>query len=224
MKAQKIFTVLTVVLVSVAAAHSQRTEITISLNEQFFDSLVDSIYQNSPPPEFKLSKSEQQQNRPPLANAFVPAAPVCADSITLLRENRSMRTAVRFREGKIYAPVAFSGNYSPPLIGCVDFTGYAETNVELTFDPASQKLFGRIKVLNVNLDGTAGLGGSMIARMVQGSIDKRLNPIEIISLDKLSFPFTLPNQAKLKMLATGVRHFISSGALNIVIAYEFVKE
>ena len=64
----------------------------------------------------------------------------------------------------------------------------------------------------------------MIARLVQGSIDKRLNPIEIISLDKLSFPFTLPNQAKLKMRATGVRHFVSSGALNIVIAYEFVKE
>jgi hypothetical protein len=224
MKAQKFFTILAILLVSVAAARSQRTEITISLNEQFFDSLVDSIYQNSPPPEFKLSKSEPQQRPALMATAFAPVSPVCADTITLLRANKSMRTAVRFREGKIYAPVAFSGNYSPPLIGCVDFTGFAETNVELTFDPASQKLFGRIKVLNVNLDGTAGLGGSMIARLVQGSIDKRLNPIEIISLDKLSFPFTLPNQAKLKMRATGVRHFVSSGALNIVIAYEFVKE
>jgi hypothetical protein len=224
MKARILLSIFLVIAATAVIASAQKTEITISLNEQFFDSLVDSIYQNSPPPEFKLSSTGSSSKQTTRANSFATSSPVCADSITLLRENKSMRTAVRFREGKIYAPVAFSGNYSPPLIGCLDFTGYAETNVDLTFDPASQKLFGRIKVLNVNLDGTAGLGGSIIAKMVQGSIDKKLNPIEIISLDKLSFPFTLPNSAKLKMRATGVRHQVVPGALNIVISYEFVKE
>jgi hypothetical protein len=224
MSALRYLSTLSLILAAVSIASAQKTEITISLNEQFFDALVDSIYQNSPPPEFKLSNNEPKSKSTTMTNSFAASSPICADSITLLRENKSMRTAVRFREGKIYAPVAFSGNYSPPLIGCLDFTGYAETNVDLTFDPASQKLFGSIKVLNVNLDGTAGLGGSIIAKMVQSSIDKKLNPIEIISLDKLSFPFTLPNSAKLKMRATGVRHQVVPGALNIVIAYEFVKE
>ena len=202
---------------------AQRSEVTISLSEQFFDALVDSIYKNSPPPEFQLADSPSaRQSRP--VNALTAASDVCSGSVTLLRENRSMRTAVRFRDGKIYAPVAFTGNYEPPLIGCVDFSGYAETLVQLEFDPASQKLLGRIKVVNVNLDGTAGIGGSLIARIVQGSIDKKLNPIEVVSLDKLSFPFTLPNSAKLKMRATAVRHEVTSGALNIIISYEFVKD
>jgi len=211
-------------LVSVAAASAQRTEVTISLSEQFFDALIDSIYQNSPPPEFQLSNSRRSEPATVTANSFAPRSAVCADSITLLRQNKSVKTAVRFREGKIYAPVAFSGNYSPPLIGCVDFTGYAESNVDLIFDATAQKLLGRIRILSVNLDGTAGVGGSLIARMVQGSIDKKLNPIQIIDLDKLSFPFTLPNNAKLRMRAIGVRHQVVSGALNIIISYEFVRE
>ena len=213
------------VIAATASVKAQRAEVTISLNEQFFEALVNSIYQNSPPPEFQLSKRGPENTAGPAGNGFTERAPTtCNDSITLLRENKSIRTAVRFREGKIYAPVAFSGNYDPPLIGCVDFTGYAETNIDLQFDRASQKLFGRVRVLNVNLDGTAGLGGTLIARMVQSSIDKKLNPIEIVSLDKLSFPFTLQNSAKLRMKATSIRHEIVNGASNIVISYEFVKD
>jgi hypothetical protein len=223
MKRTTLFFALTFLCAFIGSAQAQKTEITISLNEQFLDTLVDSIYQNSPPPEFKLSSNGSSPKSMTSASSFASSLPDCG-TITLLRENKSMRTAVRFREGKIYAPVAFSGNYNTPLIGCIDFSGYAETNVDLTFEPSSQKLLGRIKVLNVNLDGTAGLGGSIIAKMVQGSIDKKLNPIEIISLDKLSFPFTLPNSAKLKMRATGIRDQVVAGALNIVISYEFVKE
>ena len=84
--------------------------------------------------------------------------------------------------------------------------------------------WAEIKVLNVDINGTAGIGGSLIARMVQSSIDKKLNPIEIISLDKLSFPFTLPNAAHLRMKATGVRHEVTASALNVIISYEFVKD
>src|SRR5262249_14659431 len=140
-------------------------------------------------------------------------------SVTLLRENKSVRTAVRFREGRIYAPVAFTGSQNMPFIGCVDFAGYAESNIELQFDRDAQRLIGRVNVTNVNINGTAGIGGSLVARMVQGSIDKKLNPIEIIRLDKLSFPFALPNSAKLRLKATGVRHEITGSALNIIISY-----
>jgi hypothetical protein len=225
MKTKIFSSVLFVLVNAVLSAHAQRAEVTISLNEAFFDSLLDAIYQNSPPPEFPLAGSSASVSNIGLVDTFTGRGrPKCSDSVTLLRSNRSTRTAVRFREGKIYAPVAFSGNYSPPFVGCIDFGGYAETNVDLQLDRAAQRLVGRIRVSNVVLDGTAGVGSGLIAKMVQSSIDKKLNPIEIISLDKLSFPFSLPNSTRLKMKATGVRNEIANGALNIVISYEFQKD
>ena len=223
MTSRAIFILIATLALSLSISAQQKSEVTISLNEQFFDSLIDAIYQNSPPPEFQLSSTAG--SRPAgTVNSFAPSTGAACSSVTLLRENKSVRTAVRLRDGKISAPVAFIGNYSPPLIGCIDFSGHAETTVNLEFDRSTQKLFGRVKVNSVDIDGTAGLGGSIVARMVQGSIDKKLNPIEIISLDKLSFPFTLPNSARLRMRASGVRYEVVPGALNIIISYEFVKD
>lgn len=224
MKVRAALLISTLLTFAVGASAQRTTEITISLNEQFFDSLIDAIYQNSPAPEFQLSQNDRPNPAGVMSTSFADTSGDKCASVTLLRENRSVRTAVRLRDGKIKAPVAFAGNYSPPLVGCLDFTGTADTTVDLIFDKESQKLFGRVKVTNVNIDGTAGIGGSIVARMVQSSIDKKLNPIEIISLDKLSFPFTLQNQAKLKMKAVGVRHEVVAGALNIIISYEFVKD
>jgi hypothetical protein len=203
---------------------AQKTEITISLNEQFFDALLDAIYQNSPAPQFDLSSKAPASDNIALVSSFVESVNPACGSVTLLRENKSIRTAVRFREGRIYAPVAFTGSYSPPLIGCVGFAGYAETNIDLEFNRDSQKLVGRVRVLNVNINGTAGIGGTLVARMIQSSIDKKLNPIEIISLDKLSFPFALPNSTRLRLHATSVRHEIVGTALNVIVSYEFVKD
>ncbi|HEY2866238.1 MAG TPA: hypothetical protein VGJ02_04040 [Pyrinomonadaceae bacterium] len=213
-----------VVLISAALpVFAQKTEISISLNEQFFDALLDAIYQNSPPPQFDLSSTAKPAQNASMTNAFAEQRSACG-TITLLRENKATRTAVHFRGGKIYAPVAFTGSYDPPLVGCLEFSGYADTNIDLEFDRDSQKLVGRIHVLNVNINGTAGIGGTLVARMIQSSIDKKLNPIEIISLDKLSFPFTLPNSTRLRLHATGIRSEIAAGALNVVVSYEFVKD
>lgn len=225
MISKSIVTAIVAVFLLVSSAAAQRTEVTISLNEQFFDTLLDAIFQNSPPPEFPLSTIQTDTfGRNTLVSAFSEGShETCGDSIKLLRENSAARTAVRFRDGKIYSPVAFSGTYNPPLIGCIDFAGYAETNIELQFDRASQRLTGNVKVINVNFNGTSGVGGALIARMIQSSIDKKLNPIEIISLDKLSFPVTLQNSARIKMRATGLRHEITGGALNVIISYEFIK-
>ena len=84
-----------------------------------------------------------------------------------------VRTAVRFRDGKILAPLAFSGSYNPPFVGCVPFSGWAESVIDLEFDQNSQRLIARARVLNVNLNGTGGIGGSVVAKLVQGSIDKK---------------------------------------------------
>ena len=224
-----------------STANAQNAEVTISLNEAFFDALLDSIYQNFEPPEFSIAQNtnrgdaemQRRQNGSGIIDmSFTDSTAsrrlsgktsFCTESIKILREIDSVRTAVRFRDGNIYIPLAFSGNYAPPFIGCVEFSGWAEANIALEFDRENQRLIGRIHVFNVNLSGTGGVGGTMIAKMLQGSIDKKLNPIEILRLDKLSFGVPIQNRGNIRMKAVGIRPEVSNGLLNIHIAYEFLK-
>lgn len=209
-----------------SATNAQRPEVTISLNETFFDSLLDAVFQNSPPIEFSIASNgaTEPQTRKAESLGFAPKQEsACKEVIQLLRETNGVRTAVRFREGKILAPLAFSGNYNPPLVGCVPFSGYAETVIDLEFDQQSQRVVARAKVLNVSLNGTGGVGGTLIAKMVQGSIDKKINPIEVVRLDKLSFALPVRNSSSLNMKAVGIKTGVENGALNINVAYEFTK-
>ncbi len=233
------------IVMCASMAQAQTAEVSVSLNEQFFDALLDAIFKNFNAPEFPLAKNDAKFQMPEAAaknlnfrvlpvkyektrldfaanQAAVPAA--CSESIRLLREVNDVRTAVRFREGKIYAPIAFSGSYNPPLIGCVDFQGWAETNIDLEYDRQNRKLVGRVRVLSVNLGGAANLASGVLSRLVQSSIDKKINPIEILQIDKLSFVVPVQNAGgSLKMKATAVRHEITNGSLNVSIAYEFQK-
>jgi hypothetical protein len=226
------------VLLLISAAQAQPAEVTIQLNEQFFDALLDALFKNMAPPEFPLSeqspKSEVQSPKSVLvSNSLAESenqkskienpASLCPDSIKLQREVDGTRTAVRFREGRVTAPIAFTGNYNPPLIGCIEFSGIAETTIELEFDAQKQTLIGRAKVLDVNLSGTGGVGSAFLARMVQGSIDKKINPIQILAMEKISFVVPIQNAGSLKMKANGIRHEIANGVLNVRIAYEFQK-
>jgi hypothetical protein len=208
MRYKRAFFIGLVVILLFSAAHAQRAEVTLGLNEAFFDALLDSAFQNFEPPEFPMVENKD---------------PGCNESIRVLREISGVRTAVRFREGKIFVPVAFSGNYAPPFVGCVSFSGWAETNIDLEFDQAGQRLIGRAHVLNVNLSGTGGVGGTMIAKLLQRSIDQKLNPIEIVRLDKLSFGVPVQNGGNLRMRATSIRPEIGGQMLNIRVTYEFLK-
>ena len=227
-------------------AQAQTAEVTIQLNEQFFDALLDAMFKSATPLEFPLALAQEEEKRrrgeeensllnnkefqmqrtffaenqrPKTKNQN----PACNESIRLQREIDGVRTAVRFRDGRIYAPIAFSGNYNPPLVGCVAFSGWAETNIELEFDREKQSLIGRAKVVNVGLSGTRGIGGSIITKLVQSAIDKKINPIQILPTDKVSFVVPLQNTGSLRMKAVGIRHEITNGALNVRIAYEFQK-
>src|SRR5215213_4342607 len=134
------------VLLLISAAQAQSAEVTIQLNEQFFEALLDALFKNMSPPEFPLSvnspESEVQSPKSVLVSGFTeirnPKSEIqnqaCPDSIKLQREIDGVKTAVRFREGRVTAPIAFSGNYNPPLIGCIEFAGIAETTIDLEFD------------------------------------------------------------------------------------------
>ncbi|MBK6751763.1 MAG: hypothetical protein KA956_01945 [Pyrinomonadaceae bacterium] len=219
------------VFLFVSAVAAQKAEVTISLNEPFFDALLDSVFLNYEPPQFSIARVGSYDDAANSALSFFgyrgPSAEsepgFCTETVKILRENNGVRTAVRFRDGKVYVPLAFSGGYAPPFIGCVDFAGMAEADVDLEFDATTQRLVGRARVTNVNLNGTGGLGGTVIARLIQGSIDKKLNPIEILSLEKVSFGLPIPNTGPLKMKATGVRPEILNGSVQIRITYDFLK-
>ena len=207
MKLRHSFAAVLAVFLFISAASAQRAEITVNLNEAFFDALLDSVFQNYDPPQFAISQTESSG----------------CGKVQILREMNGVRTAVRFREGKVFVPLAFSGNYAAPFVGCVEFAGWAETNIDLEFDQQSQKLIGKARVLNVNLNGSGGLGGSVIAKLIQGSIDKKLNPIEILNLEKISFGVPVPNAGNIKMKATAIRPEILNGSLQIRINYDFLK-
>lgn len=215
------------------SAFAQKAEVTISLNEAFFDAALDALFANGAPLEFSLADKRDPATRRssdlPLKSAFVPAGTPgvsgsvgpCAETIKIQREVGGVRTAVRFRDGKIFAPLAFSGNYDPPFVGCVGFSGWAESVIDLEFDENGQRLVARARVLNVDLNGTGGIGGTVVARLVQGSIDKKINPIELFQLSKLTFALPVRGSSDLRLRATGVRHELQNGAINVVVSYEF---
>jgi hypothetical protein len=221
-------------------AKAQSAEVTVSFNEQFFDAVLDSIFKNLKQPEFPLAekspKSKVQSPKsfvssfnyetPAIANrrSQIENPAACREKIVLHREINGVRTAARFREGRIYAPIAFSGSYNPPLIGCLDFQGIAETNIELVFDKQKQALIGKVKVYNVQLGNVANMAGGVLARFIQNSIDKRINPIEILKTDRLAFIIPVQHSGEaLNIRATNLRHEIGNGVLNVFISFEFSK-
>lgn len=192
----------------VPCVRAQRAEVTVSVRDAFFDALLDSLFQNFEPPSFPIKDVRTSG---------------CDESIKVLRETNGVKTAVRFSSGRVSVPLAFSGHYSAPFVGCVDFAGIADANIHLEFDREGQRLIGRATVENVNLNGTGGLGGTVIARTLQSSVEKRLNPIEILKLDNLSFGLPIRSAGNLRMKAVALRTDVSSGRLDITVTYEFVK-
>ena len=247
---KKICSLIFSVLAFVSFARAQKAEVTIQLNEPFFDALLDAVFKNSNPSfplagndsrfriqdsRFKIQKSGfkiqdsrfqiQESNnfnlKSGILNSESEIINSCDESIKLQREIDGVRTAVRFVNGKIYAPLAFSGNYNPPLVGCVEFSGWAESYIELSFDKDKQALIGRAQIANVQLSGTNGIGSSLVTKLVQSSIDKKMNPIQILPLEKISFTVPIQNSGNVRMKAVEIRPEIVGSVLNVHLTYEF---
>lgn len=221
MKSPKLILIL-LLLSSPLSVFSQKAEVTISLDEAFFDAALEAVFQKGAPLEFSLARNQDVRAEPHFALAGFSERAECAETIKVLREINGVRTAVRFRDGKIMAPLAFTGSYEPPFIGCVPFSGWAESVIDLELDQASHKLIARVRVVKVNLSGTGGVGGTVVARLVQSSIDKRINPVDLLELAKLNFALPLKGSNTLQMKAVGIRHELQNGSINVVISYEFV--
>jgi len=188
---------------------AQKPEITLTLNEQFMDATIDAVLQKGEPPAIEL-RGEQTDSG-------------CRETLRLRRELSGVKSAVRFRDGKILAPIAFDGNYRMPVIGCVDVAGSADTQVDLEFDQAGQRIVARVKVTGVSLNGTGGVGKGLLGRIVQTSVDERVNPIEVVKLERLSLLFPIQNSGTLKMTAVGFRYTVQNGGINLHVAYDLIR-
>ena len=63
----------------------------------------------------------------------------------------------------------------------------------------------------------------MVAKMLQSAIDKKLNPIQLLDLEKLSFMVPVRGSGTIKLKATRLKPEISGGTLNIAVDYSFQK-
>jgi hypothetical protein len=199
-------------------------EAVVTISESFVNSLLDALLRQPRPPTFplRLASIERQTGEGLLrSEANHPSnAQGCASEIMLQREISGVRTAVRFRERSITAPIAFRGSYSAGLLGCFRFTGWADTEINLDFDRARQRLVARVRVRDVNLSGVPGLASGAVTGMVQNSIDERINPIEILRAEQLGARIPVPNGDDLHLRAREVQTEVLNGELRLRIFYE----
>jgi hypothetical protein len=202
-------------------------EVTIVLNEQFFNSFLDEVFTDLQAPSYKISAASEALRKGKEASAAHVSAAAqneCASVIVLEREMDGVRTSVRFENGRIVAPLAFRGSYGSTLLGCLKFQGWADTTMKLEFDEARQVLNARVNVENIHLSNVPKAANFLLVGMVQKVIDMRINPVEIIQAAQLSARITVAAAGgSLRLRAREVRPEITKGALQLHIIYEFTR-
>lgn len=184
----------------------------IVLRQEFFNQVLGTLFRDMNPPSFQLGGGEQQT---------APAEGACASKITILPEGSGVQTGVRFENNKLGAPLAFTGSYQSP-VGCLQFSGWAQSTFDLRFDAATQSVFGQVNVETVNLDGINPVFSALVTPIVQSTLNTRVNPIRI--LDGRQIAVNLPIAAtggNLQAKVTDVRSEVKDNALNLYAIYEF---
>lgn len=197
----------------------------VVLNQQFFDTILATIFRDMNAPAFPLNLTGRNDFNPPaqpqLASFAFQNNNGCDGKITLQQQGSGVTTGVRLENGKITAPLAFTGSTS--VFGnCINFTGWAQANLNLRYDEAQQTVFGQIDVETVNLDGVVPFVSGFVTPVVQTTINQKVNPIVILRGQQiaLNLPISATGgtlQAKVK----DVRSEVKDGALNLYITYDF---
>ncbi len=190
--------------------------VVVAMNDTFLDEVLGTVFRDLGPPTFQLSS-----NTP--GNTFERAAfqGGCNNSVTLAAQAGDVKTQVDFKDGRITAPLVFSGNYNV-LGNCMQFKGWADTSIQLSFDQNAQTLYGRVNVEGVNLEGVAPVANSFVTVFVRNAIDQRVNPLELLrpSQLQLMIPVRGSNGA-VKALVKGVTSEVQDGVLRLHITYDF---
>jgi hypothetical protein len=187
-------------------------EATVTVNEQFLNSFLSAIFDNLQEPSMPLNIGGASQGGS------------CASEIRLKREVGGVRTAVRFENGRIVGPLAFAGAYGSSLLGCIQFSGWANSEVNLEFNPARQALVARFNLREIRLNNVPAIANGPLLNLVQTAIDSRYNPVDLITLEQLSTTVNIqPAKGALRLRAKEIRPEITPSALTLHVIYEFVK-
>jgi hypothetical protein len=209
-------------------------EATVILNEQFLNALLEVMFTRLRAPSYPISigslgkkdasPAEATKKSPPPNNSVKAAGQSgCASVVVLEREMDGVKTAVHFENGRIVAPLAFTGSYNTGLLGCMKFRGWADTNIHLEFDRTRQVLSARVDVVDIHVSGIPSLAHGVVVNLVQTAIDQRINPVEILKAEQLTarVPISAAGGA-LRLRAKELRPEIVPGSLRLHIIYEFV--
>ena len=160
----------------------------------------------------------------PLTIGGATSTPQCPSEIRLKREVEGVRTAVHFENGRIVGPLAFAGTYSSSLLGCIEFSGWADSEVNLEFDQTRRALVARFHLREIQLNNTPAVLNGPLLNMVQTAIDRRYNPVDLFTLEQLSTRVNVqPAGGALQLRAREIRPEITPSALTLHIFYEFVR-
>lgn len=193
-------------------ANAPAAEATVTVNEQFLNSFLTAMFDNLNEPSMPLTIGGAQSTAQ------------CPSEIHLKREVNGTRTAVHFENGRIVGSLAFAGAYSASLMGCIEFTGWADADVNLDYDAARRALVARFHVRDIHLNNTPAILNGPLLGMVQGTIDRRYNPVELFTLEKLSTRVDIqPAGGALQLRAKEVRSEVTPTAVTLHIIYEFVR-
>ncbi len=195
----------------------------VVLNQQFFDTILSTIFRDMNAPAFPLNltgKNSYVETAKPQYASFA-LQENCEGKIALKPEGSGVATGVRLENGKIGAPLAFSGSTS--VFGqCINFAGWAQANLNLRFDESQQNVYGQIDVETVNLDGLSPIVSGFVTPLVQSSLNSRVNPITILRGQQLAL--NLPIAASGGTLAAkvkDVRSEVKDNAVNLFVTYDF---
>jgi hypothetical protein len=191
--------------------------VVVSLEQSFIDAVLATTFSGLGTPTFHIGRAEGQSIEQITPALFQGG---CANSITLLPEASGVKTGVQFHNGTVSAPMAFTGSYS--LGQCIQFKGWAQTSIKLSFDQAKQTVYGFVDVQGVNIEGANPIANNFLTVFVQSAINQRVNPLVLVSEPQLSL--AIPVQASngsVKARAKDVRADIQEGSLKLHLTYEF---
>jgi len=194
------------------ASNPPAAEATITVNEQFLNSFLTAIFDNLQEPSMPLT-----------IGGMAPSAQ-CASEIRLKREVEGVRTAVHFENGRIVGPLAFAGAYGSSYLGCIEFSGWADSEVNLEFNSERRALVARFRLRDIHLNNVPALANGPLVAMVQTAIDRRYNPVDLLTLEQLSTRVNIqPAKGALQLRAKEILPEITPTGLMLHVIYEFVK-
>ena len=205
--------------VGAPAPGNPASTVVVSLSESFLDELLGTVFRDLGPPKFNLSSNPSISDGATIGHAAFQGG--CANSVTLAAEGSNAKTQVKFSGGTISAPLVFSGSYS--LMGnCMQFKGWAQTSIQLSFDQPSQTLYGRVSVDGVNLEGVAPIANNFVTVFVRNAIDTRVNPLELLRPSQLQLLIPVKgSNGEVKAQVKDVRAEAQDGVLRLHITYDF---